>query len=302
MQVQTLIESYVADVTRRLPQRIRADVALELGALLGEELAAQAAAAGRPADEAMALGLLQSFGRPADVAQRYRPSPAILDPADTRDFLIAAFAGAIALLALGKVTLQNPPRDWPTIVVLSWLGFLVLVFGGLNWARQRSPALARWRPRDPDRANRAGSLALVLIIVVGVICYGAPAWVFATLTGGLHLPPLLAYADDFQRLRLPWLLALWSAQAVFFLWLAFEGRWRGFTRRVDAGFQVATGGILVWFLLAGPILQAAQFDRAARTGLAIAAAVVLIDAAAKVRRIIGRSRPPVDYVRSTPAR
>ena len=73
-------------------------------------------------------------------------------------------------------------------------------------------------------------------------------------------------------------------------------------RYLDAGFQVATGGILVWFLLAGPILQAAQFDRAARTGLAIAAAVVLIDAAAKVRRIIGRSRPPVDYVRSTPAR
>jgi hypothetical protein len=302
MQPQTLIESYVADVTRRLPQSLRADVALELGALLGEELAARAETAGRSADEAMALDLLQTFGRPADVAQRYRPSPAILDPADTRDFLIAAFAGATALLALGKVTLQNPPRDWPTIVVLSWLGFLVLVFGSLNWARRNSPAFARWRPRDPDRANRVGSLALVTIIVVGVICYGAPAWLFATITGGLRLPPSLAYAEDFQRLRLPWLLALWSAQAVFFLWLAFEGRWRELTRRIDAGFQVATGGVLVWFVIAGPMLQNGQIDRAGRTGLVIAAAVVLIDAAAKVRRLIGRSRPPIDYARSTPAR
>jgi hypothetical protein len=292
MQAQTLIDSYVADVTRRLPRRLRADVALELGALLGEELAARAAAAGMSVDEAMALDLLRTFGRPADVAQRYGPSPAIVDPADTRDFLIAALSGAIALLALGKVTLQNPPRDWPTIVVLSWLGFLVLAFGGLSWARRRWPAFARWRPRDPNRASRAGSLALVAIILVGVLCYGAPAWVFAKLTGGLRLMPWLAYADDFQRLRLPWLLALWCGQAVFFLWLTVEGRWRVVTRRIDAGFQVATGAVLLWFLFAGPMMRTPEVDRAAKTGLLIAAAVVIVDAAFKVRRL--RGRPPTD--------
>ena len=42
----------------------------------------------------MALELLQAFGRPADVAQRYGPSTPLLDPADTRDFLIAALVGA----------------------------------------------------------------------------------------------------------------------------------------------------------------------------------------------------------------
>jgi hypothetical protein len=302
MQAQTLIESYVADVTRRLPRRVRADVGLELGALLGEELAARSAAAGRAADEAMALDLLRTFGRPADVAQRYGPSPAILDPADTRDFMIAAVIGAVGLLALGQVTLQNPPRDWPTIVVLSWLGFLVLAFGTLNWARRRWPTLGRWQPRDPDRASRVGSLALVVIIIAGVVCYGAPDWLFARFTGGGHLPGSLAYADDFRRVRLPWLLALWSGQAAFFVWLAVEGRWRPLSRQIEAAFQVATGAVLVWFLVAGPLMRTPDVDRALKTGLLIAAAVVIIDAALKVRRLIGGRRPPVNFARSTSTR
>jgi len=299
MQAQAVIESYVADVSRRLPQRMRADVALELTALLGEELAARASEAGVAADETMALDLLRTFGRPAEVAQRYRPSPAILEPADTRDFLIAAFAGGIPLLALGKLTLHNPPRDWPSIVILSWLGFLVLVFGTMNATRRHVPALARWRPRDPDRAARLGSIALVLIIAAGVICYGAPDWVFARFTGGHKLMPWLAYADDFQRQRLPWLLALWSLEALFFAWLAVEGRWRVLTRRIEAGFQVATGVVLVWFLLAGPMFRVAEIDRAAKGGLIIATAAVVIDAALKVRRLTARPRSPLDFSPST---
>jgi hypothetical protein len=39
MKAEQLIESYVYEVVRKLPQRQRSDVAAELGALLREELA-----------------------------------------------------------------------------------------------------------------------------------------------------------------------------------------------------------------------------------------------------------------------
>jgi len=72
MTATQLIESYVDDVVRRVDRKRRNDVGVELRALLGDELAGQAESAGRPADMDMAMELLRRFGRPADVAVRYR--------------------------------------------------------------------------------------------------------------------------------------------------------------------------------------------------------------------------------------
>lgn len=73
MDPNAIIDSYVADVVRYLPRRQRADVALELRSLLDDELASRAADAGRPADPALVMELLTTFGAPRDVADRYRP-------------------------------------------------------------------------------------------------------------------------------------------------------------------------------------------------------------------------------------
>ena len=53
MTPEAVIEAYVGDVARRLPRARRDDVALELRALLLEELQGKAEAQGRAADEAM---------------------------------------------------------------------------------------------------------------------------------------------------------------------------------------------------------------------------------------------------------
>src|SRR5262249_18639896 len=82
MNANELIESYVTDVAVRLPRKQRNDVAFELRELLTEELQAKAEATGRDADAAMATELLQAFGRPVDVAARYRPTLTVIDPAD----------------------------------------------------------------------------------------------------------------------------------------------------------------------------------------------------------------------------
>src|SRR6516165_6691537 len=164
MDPNTVIESYVRDVTARLPGRDRTDVAMELRALLAEELAARSAAEARPADEAMTLALLRGFGSPAQAAMRYRPTPPLLDPADTRPFVLSGVIGALVLAAIAPLGAPHAPKDAATTAILAWLGLLVLVFATRNWAHRQWPSLAAWKPRDPDRANRAANMALVAVI------------------------------------------------------------------------------------------------------------------------------------------
>ena len=82
MNVNELIDAYVADVAVQLPRRQRNDVAFELRALLGEELQAKAEATGGAVDVSMATEMLRDFGHPDDVAARYRSRPeiTIIDP------------------------------------------------------------------------------------------------------------------------------------------------------------------------------------------------------------------------------
>jgi hypothetical protein len=101
MEPDDIIASYVDEVVRRIPRRQRRDVGLELRSLLAEELAGRAADAGRPADDALALQLLTEFGRPDDVADRYRPAGfTVIRPADAPRFLWVALGGVAVQWAL----------------------------------------------------------------------------------------------------------------------------------------------------------------------------------------------------------
>jgi len=183
MQTDAILTSYVADVAERLPTRMRGDVARELGALLGEELAAWSDATGRAPDRAMALDLLAAFGHPAQVAARYHRPWAIVDPADTRSFVLFAVAGAFFLAPVGREVLG-----------LAWLGVLLLVSAARSWLRRGREDRDAWRPRQ---AIRAGNLALVALIWVAIVAYGAPGWLFACLSGGGVLAPIFDYDPAF---------------------------------------------------------------------------------------------------------
>ena len=284
MDPKTVIESYVRDVTARLPSRDRADVAMELGALLAEDLAARAAREGRPADEAMTIDMLRGFGSPAQAALKYRPTPPLLDPADTRPFLLSALIGALVLAAIAPVAQPQPPKDAVTTAVLVWLGLLVLFFATRNWARRHWPSLGAWRPRDPDRVNRAANLALVAVIGLGIVCYGAPQQLFTAIWGA-KLPSSLVFAPAFAAERLPWLLAVWTATALLFAWVMLPGRWRATTRRLEAGLALASTLVVIWFLADGPIFQAPVSDHIAKAWLAVITVAMAADVVVKISRL-----------------
>src|SRR5215467_9752779 len=158
MTADELIDGYVAEVIMLLPRRQRRDVALELRALLTEEV--DGAVGAHPTREAAVRAVVAGFGRPAEVAARYGSPVAIIDPVDTRQFLLYAGGGAVFILyagLLGGLVDAVPPADlqqavnrtWPA--VFAWLGILVVMFGALGWYRRRFPGAIVWRPRPLPR-------------------------------------------------------------------------------------------------------------------------------------------------------
>src|SRR5688572_4251548 len=142
MNATDVIDSYVTEVAVQLPRRQRNDVAFELRALIDEGLQDQAEAAGRDVDAAMAIEFLRGFGRPVEVAARYRPALTIIDPADGRSFLRAAGIGLAIIWSAGLLASLQQPIDsgwdllqavalwWGNVVIPSlwWPGVLVTWF------------------------------------------------------------------------------------------------------------------------------------------------------------------------------
>jgi hypothetical protein len=101
MTANDVIEAYVLDVMRRVPSKDRQDIGLELRGLLAEMLAERAAEGAKPANEAMALAMVRSFGAPADVAARYAvPGLVIIPAAQTRSFAVLLWLAGLGLLAV----------------------------------------------------------------------------------------------------------------------------------------------------------------------------------------------------------
>ena len=293
MHATDVIEAYVGDTVRLLPRRQRQDVATELRSLLNEELHARAQTSGHPPDESLALALVRDYGQPNEVAARYSPPWAIIDPADSTSFMRAAVIGAGALLLLAAISTRLPSlrekaNNLVKIGIFTWLGVLVVTFGSKSWIRRRSPATVLWRPRDPDRANRVGSAVLVPIATFFIVLYAAPGWVLNQISGGRFQASWVAYTADFQRWRLPWFIGLMIALVASLAFVAIQGRRSRFTRRIEIGVNLALACLLLFFALDGNIFQSKQVDLLARDVLALVAVIYLPYVGVMIYGEIGR--------------
>ena len=307
MNGQELIETYVTEVAVQLPRRQRNDVAFELRALLREELQAKAEASGREADAVMATELLQAFGRPADVAARYRPTLTIIDPADGRSFLRATWiglaiiwtAGLLAPLAQpihsGSDLLRAAGQWWTGTVIPSmwWPGVLVVGYGIAAWTRRRWPQTSDWKPKAADRIH-GGRTAMVLAlagIVCGLLVLLDPHRLLDVLFGGRAAPAAyeaLTYTETFRSRQGPWLLGLLLLNIPMFLTVIVQGCWSALMRRLELGLSLVTCAVLAWVVSDGPVLLTPVSDRTAKFFLVLIAASVLLNIAIQLHR---RVRP-----------
>ncbi len=310
MNANEVIESYVADVAVHLPRRQRNDVAFELRALIGEGLQDQADASGRQVDAAMAVEFLRTFGRPVEVAARYRPALTIIDPADGRRFLRAAVIGLAIIWSVGLLASLQRPIDsgwdllqaigqwWGGIVIPSlwWPGMLVTGFAAAAWARRRRPHSNQWKPHPGERTPgaRAAMVLALAGMVCGVLVLLEPRWVLDFFWDGRAAPQAyeaLTYTESFLHTQAPWVLALLVLHIVLFAAAITSDRWAACMRRVETGLSLAMCAVLAWTVLGGPIFRAQSSDGVAKFSLAL---IILFTLAGMGITLYRRVRPAPD--------
>ena len=310
MNANDVIESYVTDVALLLPRRQRNDVAFELRALIDEGLQDRAEAEGRAIDAAMATDFLQAFGRPRDVAARYRPALTIIDPADGHRFLRATVIGLAIIWCLGLLErLQQPigsgaellgviAQWWLGTVVASlwWPGVLVAGFGTAAWVRRRWPNAAAWTPRSRDRlqGGRVGTAMALVGMLCGTYVLLDPRVVLDVVWNGraaLVAYEALTYTETFLHRQAPWVLATLLLNIAVFMVVIAMGRWSAVMRRIETGLSLITCALLAWTVLDGPVFMSGRSDGTAKFLLALIVAYTLIHFAVKAYR---RIRPMPD--------
>lgn len=314
MDPKTVIESYVDHVVRAIPRGQRADVGFELCSLLGEELEGMAQEAGRPADDAMALALLNRFGPPWEVAERYGPPGfLIIRPAAGRSFAWAALIGlGVQWVLTLTAALMHPQShvgapgsigDIAAQISRWWLswglgafwfpGFMVVVAIVAAWLAQLRPDSVAWAPRhalDPDRIHRPFMAACLAAWGAYMVFLAFAPWVAAALPR--PLAAVFAFDDGFLAARGPWLFPVWGAQYLVCVAVLVEGRWRRRTRELYAASGAALCAVLAWFAVGGPIFKAHFTDSTTRGLIGLIVLLSLISLVVDVYRRAGRPHSP----------
>jgi hypothetical protein len=285
MKAADVIESYVRDVAAQLPHRLRSDVAVELRSLLTDELNAKGH---DPSSPDAALALVRDFGRPSEVAARYHAPYAVIEPSDTRSYVLAAIVGASVIpnakVHLPMVTDQNVA----SILFLAWLGALVLFFAARSWARRRWPDKFQWKPsavRDRDLVSLPAQLGILLVSALALALYISPGATLSFFSGGRIDARDLAYTQDFQQplrfLGFPLLFAVFAALNAV---AVIRRRWTSAVRGLSICFLIAAALQLGWHANYGEIFVDPGVDRSARAALQIINAVMMILAAIEIYR------------------
>jgi hypothetical protein len=312
MNPSTIIDSYVGDVVRHLPRRQRADVALELRSLLDEELAGRATDAGRPVDAPLTMQLLSAFGRPQEVADRYRPEGfTIIRPSDAPRFARIALGGIAVIWAITLPAMLlgiTPVTGWdygadawwgrltvwwlgPGLGALWWPGAVITftLIGALVDRRRESGAKA-WAPAPPraidrDLVNRPATIVGLAAGLLGATVVVALPWL-GSWAPGLPEPAVAALELDpeFLSWRAPWVLPVWAATFALSVFVLVVGRWTVATLRVRGALDLAMAALLLWWALAGPAFISSAADGTARVLFVVLAVISATDAVLAIRR------------------
>lgn len=298
MTVEEVLDAYVRDVASYLPAAKRADIAVELRALLHEELAATAESTGQAPDEAMTMAMLTRFGRPAAAAARYEPRAPLLDPADNHSILLWAGVGALVVAVAADQPLTVP----------AWVGLVFVWFAAVAWWRRRRPAgILRWRARRspaPAVANRAWvALPGIATLVFPFAMYLAPQTWWNVTSLGVGYPGGLGLTETFLSswLRKATLVTL-GAVVVVYAAATVTGGWRPWSRAALNGSYLLLGALML--VHAAPLvtafgrepyamLQSPHGDETARPFFAVVGGLTLLVALYDLYRESTRVRLPL---------
>jgi hypothetical protein len=276
-----MINLYVQEVGRRLPEKTRADIEKEIRSLIEDALEDKSQELGRAPDEAMIVDVLKQMGSPEKMAASYLPPRYLIGPELFPTFLttlkivlsvvlvLAAIGAGVSLGWSGSLPQGIAQGLWQAALelfdgVFRAFAIVVLVFAVLQWT---SPELKKylqnreWDPRqmkaepDPERVKPVEHAFEAFFSLLAIVAFNQFAqWIgFSNLVNGqwVHAPVLTQ--TFFQYL--PWLSILWALQASLDVVLINTGRWTSLTRWMAIGLAAFNIVINIWMLV-GPSIVA----------------------------------------------
>lgn len=281
-----LVERYIREVGRRLPQKQRADVEAELRSLIMDALEAHSGSAEAEGDEEAQVAVLQELGAPAEVAARYAPAPRyVIGPRlyDAYLRVVSIVMGAVAL-ALMISTVVNLLQTQPEgINLLAAFGELILQYisaaaGAIGFTTVIFAILERtlsdediadlkdedvWDPRtlphieDHDRIQPVAMIVGICFTVLAVVLFNLFAdrlgIVYMQTEQGWRFAPMLSATA--LKTYLPLWNIGWGLSLALSLVVLQQGRWQRSTRLLELGLKGFTLYVLVR-MLTGPVLWA----------------------------------------------
>ncbi|MEX1247097.1 MAG: hypothetical protein WEA61_01325 [Anaerolineales bacterium] len=301
-----LIDRYIAEVGRRLPQKQRADVQLELRSALQDALDERGLDADKKKDEAKVAALLKKWGKPSTVAESFGARNFLIGPELMPYYWLvlrfAIFIGILVQLVLMAVAAFNQ-ADFEVLVrgtvsnlidgALTSFAMVTLVFAVLDktMAGELRPQ-KEWDPRtlpEPtvahDRIDTVGTLIEIFISGAFILAVNlAPGWLAAApQSEGWDLAgALFAKFAPF----IPWLTAVWVGQLALKVYLLVRGRWERWMRGIEFVLAVAGVVVLAAIYKSAPFSDVAMVDSIVKFSIGIAVIIASIDAAVKLFRIL----------------
>ncbi len=281
-----LVERYIHEVGRRLPQKQRADVEAELRSLILDALEAQSSAATPDFDEEAQVAVLKELGAPAEVAARYTTAPRyVIGPRlyDAYIRVIGIVLGAVALalsISTAVSLWQSQPEGISMLATFGALigqyigaaagavGFTTVIFAVLerilsdkDLADLKDESV--WDPRslprieDHNRIQPVGLIVEICFGLLGLVLFNLFAdrlgLVFTQTEQGWHVIPLLS-AEALKTYLPLWNIG-WGLSLGLNVLVLQQGRWNRATRLVELGIKGFTIYILVR-MINGPVLWA----------------------------------------------
>jgi hypothetical protein len=273
-----LIDRYVREIGRRLPQKSRTDIEKEIRSALEDMLEDRSKKEGRAVDEEMTIQVLKEYGKPDKVAASYLPERYLVGPELFPTFwmiiqIVLAVLTALALVGLGiNIARANAvPAEIGKAILNSfaqYFGGLMTAFGNIVLVfaiiQRFAPSLKfddktdeEWNPRDlpdveeSDQVSMAGTIAETVFLVLGLVIfnlYPDHIGIYSFTDKGSFFVPFLSQAFFSY---MPWINLLWGLQIGLNVMLLQQMRWQVGSRWL--WIAIKAGGIaLAYAMLTGP--------------------------------------------------
>jgi hypothetical protein len=276
-----LIDRYVREIGRKLPQKTSADIEKEIRSAVEDMLDDRSKKEGRAVDEEMTVQVLKEYGNPETVAASYLPERYLIGPQLFPFFwlVVQIVFGVLTALTLVALVLHFAGGDFlPAEIGKSFFTLLANYFGGLmtafgnivlvfaiiqrfapSWKEDLKDEDEDWNPRDlpevedSDQVSRTGTIVETVFIVLGLILFNLyPQYIgiYGFSDNGSFFVPILSQAFFSY---MPWINLLWGLQIAMNALLIQRMRWqigtRWFSIAIKAG-EIA----LAYAMLNGPSL------------------------------------------------